>query len=297
MKSDPNFLFIGGARCGTTSIYHFLKTHPEAFVPFIKEVNYFSDLFDEMSLDKYKTEYFNVDTDYKILTEISPKYLYSLKSPERILKSLGNINFGLILRDPVTRCWSQYIGRKKIGNEKRSFSEIVENEINFHQNNNFFYDENNCNYLSRGMYSYYIKNYMKFFSIKNFKIFFYDDLDSNPNFFFHNLCSQLGISLIDYPDTHVKFNSSFVDYHFLLLKKILWNKNISMRFLREVLKTFIPRVYRPRIVDFIERINIKNTYSLSMNAKDRDMLIEFFKPHNKDLEILLGLKLPNTWYK
>ena len=33
----PNFLVVGAAKAGTTSLYHYLKEHPEIFLPEIKE--------------------------------------------------------------------------------------------------------------------------------------------------------------------------------------------------------------------------------------------------------------------
>ena len=37
----PNFLVIGAAKCGTTSLYHYLKQHPDVYMSPIKEPNYF----------------------------------------------------------------------------------------------------------------------------------------------------------------------------------------------------------------------------------------------------------------
>ena len=37
----PNFLIIGAGKSGTTSIYEYLKQHPQVFMSPIKETNYF----------------------------------------------------------------------------------------------------------------------------------------------------------------------------------------------------------------------------------------------------------------
>lgn len=38
----PEFMIIGAAKCGTTSLYHYLRTHPQIFLPAVKEPGFFS---------------------------------------------------------------------------------------------------------------------------------------------------------------------------------------------------------------------------------------------------------------
>jgi len=40
----PNFLIIGAARSGTTSLYYYLKQHPEISFAKLKEPKYFSSV-------------------------------------------------------------------------------------------------------------------------------------------------------------------------------------------------------------------------------------------------------------
>lgn len=37
----PNFLIVGAAKCGTSSVYQYLKQHREVFLPNRKEPNFF----------------------------------------------------------------------------------------------------------------------------------------------------------------------------------------------------------------------------------------------------------------
>ena len=37
----PNFLVIGAMKAGTTSLWHYLRTHPQVFMPDVKEVMFF----------------------------------------------------------------------------------------------------------------------------------------------------------------------------------------------------------------------------------------------------------------
>ena len=37
-----DFAVIGAGKCGTTSLYHALRAHPEVFLPSVKETNFFA---------------------------------------------------------------------------------------------------------------------------------------------------------------------------------------------------------------------------------------------------------------
>jgi len=44
MKSKPEFLIVGAAKSETTSLFHYLTSHPNIFIPEIKECRFFSQL-------------------------------------------------------------------------------------------------------------------------------------------------------------------------------------------------------------------------------------------------------------
>ena len=37
----PNFIIIGAMKAGTSSLAHYLRSHPEIFIPVKKELNYY----------------------------------------------------------------------------------------------------------------------------------------------------------------------------------------------------------------------------------------------------------------
>ena len=93
MHNKPNFLIVGAAKSGSTSLYKYLSQHPEVFMPVNKEPNYFvAEYQQKMSKDSpnykrslnrmvfEKLEYYNlykdVSTKQKIIGEASVTYLY-----------------------------------------------------------------------------------------------------------------------------------------------------------------------------------------------------------------------------
>ena len=41
----PNFFLFGAPKCGTTALYEYLRTHPNVFLPRLKEPHFFADDF------------------------------------------------------------------------------------------------------------------------------------------------------------------------------------------------------------------------------------------------------------
>ena len=55
---SPNFLIVGAAKAGTTSLYYYLKEHPKIYLPEKKELRFFSgESLDFEGLPKTFEEY------------------------------------------------------------------------------------------------------------------------------------------------------------------------------------------------------------------------------------------------
>ena len=94
----PNFLIIGAAKSGTTSLYHYLRQHPEIYMSPVKEPHFFalegkkadfSGPGNGMSrhgittIKAYRTLFQGVSNELAI-GEASSSYLYDQEAPGRI---------------------------------------------------------------------------------------------------------------------------------------------------------------------------------------------------------------------
>ena len=57
----PNFLVIGGKRCGTTTLFEFLRQHPRISNPIFDHMGFFDDNF-RLGINYYKS-FFPIKTD------------------------------------------------------------------------------------------------------------------------------------------------------------------------------------------------------------------------------------------
>src|SRR5436305_13662497 len=102
----PNFLIIGAARSGTTTLYTHLKRHPDIYLPprkrpephfFYKSAEY------ERGIGYYEERYFSACRNESAIGEASTSYVFGPTVPGRIRAALPDIKAICLLRNPVER--------------------------------------------------------------------------------------------------------------------------------------------------------------------------------------------------
>ncbi len=132
----PNFIVVGAPKCGTTSLYHYLRQHPQIFLPERKELHYFSFRFMEQLLSgpgdrnilatscrtfaEYAA-YFSPAREQRALGDISPSYFYFVEVCQEMRVRLGVPKIIIMLRDPVEKAFSQYMHLIRDGRETLDF--------------------------------------------------------------------------------------------------------------------------------------------------------------------------------
>jgi hypothetical protein len=107
----PDFLIIGSAKSGTTTLYECLQRHPNIFLPALKEPQFFSknSVF-EQGAAWYKALFAQAE-DSQICGEASTTYTrwpHTPDVPRRIMNLLPNPKFIYLMRNPVERAYSHY---------------------------------------------------------------------------------------------------------------------------------------------------------------------------------------------
>ena len=100
----PDFYVIGAPKCGTTSLFACLKQHPMAFLPDIKEPQYFCSDFPELMQVKTEASYLKLFKNAKVgqlIGEASVWYLFSKVAVANILRVNPQAKFIVMLRNPV----------------------------------------------------------------------------------------------------------------------------------------------------------------------------------------------------
>lgn len=106
----PNLFIVGAPRCGTTSLWTYLKGHPEIYMSNPKELYFFdADLREQSaslnSIEQY-LEFFSAAQDQRRIGEASPSYLRSQRAPQAIKSFSPGAQIIIMLRNPVDVMYS-----------------------------------------------------------------------------------------------------------------------------------------------------------------------------------------------
>ncbi len=116
----PNLIIIGGLKCGTTSIHHYLGLHPEIQMSKPKELNFFvTEQTWDLGLDWYRARF---DDRFPVRGESSPHYTNLPRFvgvPEKIHEHCPDARLIYMVRDPIKRILSHWVHATGAGYETR----------------------------------------------------------------------------------------------------------------------------------------------------------------------------------
>lgn len=114
----PDLFIVGAPKCGTTTLYAWLRGHPDVFMSVRKEPRFFSPDMDSgseqdglyfvRSLDDYMALFAGA-RDERRVGEASATYLYSTEAPRLICEFQPDARIVVALRDPVEMMYSLHM--------------------------------------------------------------------------------------------------------------------------------------------------------------------------------------------
>jgi hypothetical protein len=132
----PNFLIVGVAKSGTTSLYQYLRHHPQIFMTQPKDLNFFSvDRRWEWGIDWY-ARHFRGAADAIAIGEASTSYTQARfrgVALERMASTLPDVRCILLTRHPIARARSSYLNVVRRGVERLPIEQAMVEESDFVQ--------------------------------------------------------------------------------------------------------------------------------------------------------------------
>lgn len=111
--TKPNFFIVGAAKCGTTSLYYYLRSHPNVYFGRFKEPNFFAkDLIPPKgrpkSLEDYLSFYADAKENHLLIGDSSPWNLYSSVAIQDIYAFNKDARIIALIRNPVDMVYSSH---------------------------------------------------------------------------------------------------------------------------------------------------------------------------------------------
>lgn len=251
MKVD--FLIIGTQKAGTTSLYHYIKQHPEIYFSEVKEVTYFvDDILYEKGKDYYHS-FFNKYSNEKVTGSAYVHMLPSVDAPERVRDYNPNMKIIVMLRNPADRAYSAYNYAIKNGWEDSTIS--FEKSMTLESKRVLQRQYDLC-YFHNGLYYKHLINWMKFFNNDNFIVFWDTELKKDPKSVLSKIFKHLDVKdESNNIDTSKAYNKAG-KVRLKVLQKFLLNKNSRIK---KLIGSFIPKSFkiliRSRLLPCIYSLN------------------------------------------
>lgn len=190
----PDFVIGGLCKCGTTSLYQYLTTHPQVLTAADKEIYYFSHYLNR-GLNWYLAHFPSVqDSNTYTLGEATPLYL-AVANPEEVIKLFPKIKLIFLLRNPTERTISSFYQGQAIGVGQYSLEDMVAIALEQAQNlsiqeffdsggkllSNYSLNQISLVHLLPSIYIYMIRKWMNVFPKEQILILKSEDLYANPS--------------------------------------------------------------------------------------------------------------------
>src|SRR3954465_13272499 len=159
----PNLIIVGGLKCGTTSIHHYLGLHPEVQMSKPKELNFFvSELNWDLGLDWYRGRF---DDRFEVRGESSPHYTNLPRFEgvaERIQQNCPDARLLYMVRDPIKRILSHWVHATGAGYETGEMVEVLSRP--------------DTSYMNRSKYWMQLQPYLELFDREQISIVTQEEL-------------------------------------------------------------------------------------------------------------------------
>jgi hypothetical protein len=285
----PSVFIVGAPKAGTTSLYHYLKQHPEVFFPETKELNFFSapDILGQglyyktriiRKLEAYETLYRDAG-NAQIRGDASVSYLFYPAVPTKIKEMVPDARIIIMLRNPVERAYSHYLMDKKLGYVKASFEDIVSGRST-HKLQGLYYQQ----YVEVGLYADQVQRYLDSFGEKQVHIVLFEDFIKDPLTVFQKVSLFLEIS--DEYEPQLDKHNVFSHPGNKLLGGIYGSD-----FFRKPVKLLLPESWSERI----RRLILSNRKKPSLSQEVREKLWKVYVSDVDKLSTILKRDMYDYW--
>jgi hypothetical protein len=296
----PNLFVVGPAKTGTTALYYYFKSHPQVYAAPVKETNYmaFCDGVPPLAGPGDREKIGDTSTttledyaalfagwrDEPVAVDVSPSYMHYPRAATRIAELCPQAKIVIVLRNPVECSFSMYSMQRRDNRETcRTFREAI-GRIDERQAAGW---DIGWDYLRPYLVSQAVAQYMELFPAPQLFIRRYELLKGQPQQFYGELCSFVGIEPIDVERANVKVNAAAT-------RRDVLRQTLGGRWRMRLMKLASDLLPRSRRQSFRQRL--LDSPGLELNAADRKMLVEYYRADVLKLEQLLSWDL-SEWLK
>ena len=276
----PNFMIIGVAKAGTTSLFRYLDQHPQVFMCPVKGTNFFGyedaldwkwtdegdppllRHFQATTLEEYEALFAGA-TDEIAIGEASPQYFRCPTAAWRIHECVPDVKLVASLRNPADRAYSGFLMRTRRGEAVKSVYEEF---------------TPNASHVREGFYYKRLKRYFDSFARHQIKVYLFEEFRKDPAKVAVDLFDFLRVDTNFVPDTSIRHNPAGVPRS-RLLSRLFFNPTLI-----RTAKRMLPHGMQ-RMAKRVQRQNLETPPKLPADL--RAELLDLYREDIHKLEVIL----------
>ncbi|MCS6991481.1 MAG: sulfotransferase [Chitinophagales bacterium] len=296
MNKAPTFFVVGAPKSGTTSLYYYLRSHPQLYVPRRKELLYFcTDLtfrFPLLSKEQFLAYYDDMRAG-QIAGEVSVWNLMSVDAPGRIYAECPQARIIALLRHPADMLFSLFQNHVFNKNEiLTDFAEALDAEPH-RRRGQMISPVLRCPlqalwYSEIGRYATQLRRYYNYFPRNQLLVIFFEDFISDTAAVYRSILTFLGVDPQYRPE--FKIYNARKTVRSTLLRNLMVD---APKWLRQAARWALPHHTRARdwLEQWLWKLNTRKVAAQQVPAALRARLIEQYRQEIDDLAKLTGRDL------
>ena len=177
----PTFVVIGAQRAGTTSLFEYLRQHPDVFIPKMKELSFFVDgpRWD-LGWSWYEARFADAGAAAH-LGDVSPNYAMfpvGTNAAEHLAERAPSARLIYSLRHPIERMISAYWTLRSQGLERDPIDTALRRDLR---------------YLAASMYALQLGRYLDRFPREQILVTLFEELETDPGRVVDRVLEFLGL--------------------------------------------------------------------------------------------------------
>jgi hypothetical protein len=299
----PDFLIIGAAKSGTTSLWHQLSQHPQIFMHPAKNLNFFAiegqsvefrgpppldlSVYSTRTWEDYCRK-FSAAADEIAVGEASNSYLYSAGAASRIKTHIPEAKLIAVLRHPAERAYSRFLQVAGSGRERiADFADALKAEAA--RVDDRWWPE--VHYLQAGLYHAQLSRYYAVFPPDRIKVFLYEDMLTEPVRILRDIFQFLNVNTGFTPMMDVRYSASGLPKR----KGVDWVLR-KLRLARPMAEKLLPQSQLNSVLRLAGAIHARNLSRPKISPEARHWMIQRYREDTLRLQDLIQRDL-SVWLR
>jgi hypothetical protein len=289
----PTFIIAGAGKSGSTSLFEYLRQHPQVCMSPMKEPRFFSRALgfeDDGPVDgptrsgrfdegrEWYSQLFSACGERRARGEATMMYFFAEDSPGLIRSVIPDVRLVFLLRAPVARAYAQYWGERRHGWRLPPFEEMIRTN-----------HPRARRYLDTSHYEVHLDRFFALFDASQVHVELFDDLVSAPRDVFARVCAHIGVDAGIGPGENPVAHNRGGQPRFGAVQRMLRTVR------RARAQELVPSSLRPalgKLSRALTHANTRNSGYPPMEAGLRRQLTAQFEGDVAYVERLLGRSLP-----